>query len=219
MLARCLFLAGNTQYQRLLSIYSQRLPLFRKNVCRCHPAARLLSSYYTNYRMRSPVMTTSNPRRSTARFTMPDLPRQQWCDIRLTYIERNLTLSELADLYKCDSRTIKACLIRNKSSKSIGKKSTPTRIDLCRSELKELLSLHLQELPEDIHSVYALSSHLYPLLKEKGYTGSERTLRNYLHNDPAIKSVFEHRSIHQLEKEDNRRPKKGTTHHDQDPKH
>ena len=198
MLARCLFLAGNTQYQRLLSIYSQRLPLFRKNVCRCHPAARLLSSYYTNYRMRSPVMTTSNPRRSTARFTMPDLPRHQWCDIRLK------------------ARKSAPLCIRKKS---IGKKSTPTRIDLCRSELKELLSLHLQELPEDIHSVYALSSHLYPLLKEKGYTGSERTLRNYLHNDPAIKSVFEHRSIHQLEKEDNRRPKKGTTHHDQDPKH
>ena len=163
-------------------------------------------------------MTTSNPRRSTARFAMPDLPRHQWCDIRLTYIERNLTLSELADLYKCDSRTIKACLIRNKSSKSVGKKSTPTRIDLCRSELKELLSSHLQKLPEDVHSVYALSAQLYPLLKERGYTGNERTLRNYLHNDPAVKSFFEKGTKHQLKKEASSL-KKGTANHDQDPKH
>ena len=68
------------------------------------------------------------PRNPTTRFTLPDLPRAQWCDIRTSYIERGLTLVELAEIYQCDYRTIKACLIRNKSSKSFGKKSTPTRL-------------------------------------------------------------------------------------------
>lgn len=63
----------------------------------------------------------SASRRSSARFALSDLPKSQWCDIRTTYIEKNLTLSELADIYKCDARTIKFCLIRNKSSGAFGK--------------------------------------------------------------------------------------------------
>ena len=143
------------------------------------------------------------PRRSTAHFTLPDLPREQWCDIRTSYIEKNLTLSELAEIYRCDSRTIKSCLIRNKSSKSFGKKSTPTRIDLCKNELQDLLRQHLHQLPDDVHSIYQLSCYLLPLLKECGYNGSERTLRNYLHTHPSVKAMFE----------------KGTHSHDQDQKH
>ena len=111
---------------------------------------------------RSGLRDKTVPRRAAARFTLPDLPREQWCDIRTSYIEKDLTLSELAEIYRCDSRTIKACLIRNKSSKSLGKKSTPTRIDLCRNELQDLLRQHLQELPEDVHSVYQLSCYLCP---------------------------------------------------------
>lgn len=85
---------------------------------------------------RSGLSSKTTPRRSSARFTLPDLPREQWCDIRTSYIEKNLTLSELAEIYRCDSRTIRTCLIRNKSSKSLGKKSTPTRIALCRNECR-----------------------------------------------------------------------------------
>lgn len=145
----------------------------------------------------------SAPRKPTTRFTLPDLPRAQWCDIRASYIERGLTLVELAEIYQCDYRTIKACLIRNKSSKSFGKKSTPTRIDLCKNELQELLRQHLNQLPEDVHSIYQLSCYLLPLLKECGYSGSERTLRNYLHTNPSVKAIFE----------------KGISTHDQDQKH
>ena len=106
-------------------------------------------------------------------------------------LEKNLTLSELADIYKCDARTIKACLIRNKSSGALGKKSTPTRIDPFKDDLQSLIEQHLQHLPEDIHSIYQLSRHLLPLLNDYGYTGSERTLRNYLYTHPAIKALFE----------------------------
>ena len=50
-------------------------------------------------------MTNNNPKmqkRSSVRFTLPDLPRSQWCDMRRAYIENNLTLSELAKIYKCE---------------------------------------------------------------------------------------------------------------------
>lgn len=139
-------------------------------------------------------MTNSNPKmqkRSSVRFTLPDLPKSQWCDMRRAYIEKNLTLSELAKIYNCDARTVKACLIQNKSSSALGKKSTPTRIDPVKNELQELLTRHLEQLPEDIHSIYQLSRHLLPLLKECGYRGSERTLRNFLHLHPAVKALFE----------------------------
>ena len=108
-------------------------------------------------------MTNPNPRRSSARFTLPDLSKSQWCVIRTTYIEKNLTLSELADIYKCDARTIKACLIRNKSSGALGKKSTSTHIDPFKDNLQSLIEQHLQHLPEDIHSIYQLSRHRLPL--------------------------------------------------------
>ena len=65
------------------------------------------------------------------------------------------------------------CLIRNKSSGALGKKSTPTRIDPFKDDLQELLVRHLEQPPEDIHSIYQLSCHLLPLLKECGYRGSE----------------------------------------------
>ena len=136
-------------------------------------------------------MTNSNTKRSSARFTLPDLPRHQWCDIRTAYIEKNLSLSALAEIYQCDARTIKSCLIRNKSSGALGKKSTPTRIDPFKEDLQDLLTRHLQQLPEDIHSIYQLSRHLLPLLEECGYRGSERTLRNYLHLHPAVRALFE----------------------------
>ena len=38
------------------------------------------------------------------------------------------------------------------------------------------------------------SNYLLPILREQGYKGSERTLRNYLHMHPNIKALFEKRA-------------------------
>ena len=60
----------------------------------------LLCYSQSNHSTQGPaVMTNNNPKmqkRSSVRFTLPDLPRSQWCDMRRAYIENNLTLSELA---------------------------------------------------------------------------------------------------------------------------
>ena len=137
------------------------------------------------------MATRSSPARSSAAFTLPDLPRARWCDFRIKYIEQHMTLRELADEYMCDPRTVRACLIHNKSSSSLGKKTVPTRIDLCRDEIRDLLEQELPVLPDHIRSIYQLSRYLFPLLRERGYTGSERTLRNYLHLHPGAKAAFE----------------------------
>jgi hypothetical protein len=100
---------------------------------------------------------------------------------------------QLAEEYMCDPRTVKACILRNKSSSSLGKKSVPTQIDLCKDEIRETLGKTLPDLPETVHSIYQLSNYLLPILREQGYKGSERTLRNYLHMHPNIKALFEKR--------------------------
>ena len=159
-----------------------------------------------------------NPGRSASRLKMPDLPRDQWCDFRIEYVEGNKTLVQLAreymcdprtvkscivhnksshslGKYMCDPRTVKSCIVRNKSSHSLGKQSVPTRIDLCRDEILETLLQTLPELPDSVRSIYQLSNYLLPVLREKGYKGGERTLRNYLHVHPAVKAFFEKKRI------------------------
>lgn len=136
-------------------------------------------------------MAKSFPARSSAKFILPDLPKEKWCDFRIGYSEHNKTLVQLAEEYKCDPRTVRSCLLRNKSSNSLGKKSVPTQIDLCRDEIQEALAQELPRLPDNVRSIYQLSCFLLPILKERGYKGSERTLRNYLRLHPSVKAIFE----------------------------
>ena len=141
-----------------------------------------------------------NPGRSASRLKMPDLPRDQWCDFRIEYVEGNKTLVQLAREYMCDPRTVKSCIVRNKSSHSLGKQSVPTRIDLCKDEIRETLLKTLPDLPDSIHSIYQLSNYLLPVLREQGFKGGERTLRNYLHLHPAVKAFFENKRTKNMNK-------------------
>ena len=52
---------------------------------------------------------------------------------------------------------------------------------------EDLHRQHIDHLPENVHFIYQFSYYLMPLLKECGYSGSERTLRNYLHTHPSRK--------------------------------
>ena len=83
-------------------------------------------------------MAKTSPARSTTKFILPDLPREKWCDFRVGYSEHNKTLVQLAEEYMCDPRTVRSCLLRNKPSSSLGKKTVPTQIDLYRDESRRL---------------------------------------------------------------------------------
>ena len=83
------------------------------------------------------------------------------------------------------------CIRHNKSSIDLGKKTTPTRIQVYEGQVRELLLQNIEKIPDDVSTVYGLSHYLYPLLQEQGYTGSERTLRNHLQKQSYIKAVLE----------------------------
>ena len=130
-------------------------------------------------------------RKHNIRFPMPDIPREAWCDFRIDFVEKNMTLVQLAKKYYCDPRTVRNCNRHNKSSIDLVKKTTPTRIQVYEVQVRELLLQNIEKIPDDVSTVYGLSHYLYPLLQEQGYTGSERTLRNHLQKQSYIKAVLE----------------------------
>lgn len=130
-------------------------------------------------------------RKHNIRFPMPDIPRELWCDFRIELVENGMTLAKLADKYYCDPRTVRSCIQHNKSSYELGKKSTPTRMQLYEKQVRELLIHNVKDLPPDVSTIYGLSQFLYPLLQNEGYSGSERTLRNHLQKQPYIKALLE----------------------------
>lgn len=130
-------------------------------------------------------------RKHTIKFSMPDIPREAWCDFRKDFVEKNMTLIQLAQKYCCDPRTVRNCIQHNKSSFELGKKSTPTHMQLYEQQVRELILHNIDRIPDNVSTVYSLSHHLYPLLQNHGYSGSERTLRNYLQTQPYIRAVFE----------------------------
>ena len=143
----------------------------------------------------SDTLDLTRPKRNV-RFSMPDLPRELWCDFRVDYVENHMTLVQLAEKYYCDPRTVKNCIRHNKSSFELGKKTTPTRIQVHDKHIKELVIENEAFIFSDITSIYGLSQYLYPMMQENGYSGSERTLRNYLQKSPYIKALFEKKELH-----------------------
>ena len=138
---------------------------------------------------------TGERRKHHIRFPMPDLPRDVWCDFRIDLVEHGMTLVQLAEKYYCDPRTVRSCIQHNKSSFELGKKTTPTRIQVYEDQIRELLTEHLTDLPEQATTIYGLSQYLYPLLQKQGYTASERTLRNHLQKQPYVKALLEKQTL------------------------
>lgn len=135
-------------------------------------------------------------KRHYIRLSLPELPREMWCDFRIDYEEKHMNLVQLAAKYYCDPRTVRSCLQHNKSSSDLGKKSTPTRIQHYENRIHTLLSSLAPAELEDVSSIYGLSHYLYPKLQEMGYTASERTLRNHLQKQPYIKALLEKQENH-----------------------
>ncbi len=125
------------------------------------------------------------------RFTMPDIPREQWCDFRVDLVENGMSLTDIAAKYYCDPRTVRSCIQKNKSSIALGKKSTPPRIQSSESVIRKILLEHIDQLPDTVNTSYGLSCYLYPFLQAAGCSYSERTLRDYLKKSPHAKALLE----------------------------
>ena len=115
------------------------------------------------------------------RIRPPEVPVEEWCDFRRDY-ENSMSLKEIGIKYCCDSRTVKRCIMLNKSSNDLGRQTAPkkltpyrSRIDQLYQELQESSSVKGQYVP-----VYRISTKITEEIRTEGYTGCERAVRNYL---------------------------------------
>ena len=114
-------------------------------------------------------------------FQPPVIPQEEWCDFRIDY-EAGMTLKDIADKYICDSRTVRKCILLNRSSKHIGEQIAPTRLYPFTDKIEELYATYKENEKQKAHSagICRISSFITEELRKEGYQGSERTVRNYL---------------------------------------
>ncbi len=154
-------------------------------------------------------------------FHPPDIRPHLRCDFRIDF-DAGMTLKQIGNKYHCDQRTVRACILRNKSSTELGRQFAPTKLQPYFDEIDRLYQQSLrycheqerssscpdgsladkpeessscpvgslpgtsEDVPDltkpdgDVPSIMQLSRDITAAISAKGYTGSERTVRNYL---------------------------------------
>ena len=114
-------------------------------------------------------------------YPLPDFPPEEWSDIRAEF-EKTHSMLQVSRVFMCDPRTIGRCLRLNLSSTDIGCQVTPKKVDSFRDEIHrrfdEICSAASDRKPHP--GICQISREITAGLKAKGYTGSERTVRNYI---------------------------------------
>ena len=122
-----------------------------------------------------------NRTRQRERIPLPDYPESEWCDFRRDY-EAGMTFKKIAEKYCCDPRTVKRCIWYNKASTELGSQTKPKKIaafvDLIDTEYQEIV--FGQSFASEEIGICEISERITEALKQNGYTGGERTVRNYL---------------------------------------
>ena len=135
---------------------------------------------------------------SRLKFQPPDLSPEKWCDFRQEY-ESGLSLKAIAQIHLCDPRTVRICIIHNRGSQELGRQTAPTKLAPFAEMIDTLLQKYSASEPDCKPSktlvkrktgICALSQMITLDLKKIGYSGSERTVRNYLRN----KYMIEHKN-------------------------
>ena len=95
-----------------------------------------------------------------------------------------MTLKMIAEKYFCDPRTVRKCIMANKSSSEIGKQSEPTKLAAYVGQIDSLYQdfILMQQTLHKKSGICDISRKITRILADEGYTGSERTVRNYLRN-------------------------------------
>lgn len=119
------------------------------------------------------------------RILLPDIPKEQWSDFR-TDFENSMTLKDIADKYHCDPRTVKTALPLNRGSSDFGKWTTPKKLEAYKNSIITAISHG-----DDFKSLSNLSQRITSEIQKDGYSGSERTVRNYLCTMPEVKALLE----------------------------
>ena len=94
-------------------------------------------------------------------------------------------MKEIAEKHFCDPRTVRRCISSNKSSKDLGRQTEPTKLAPYYDTLDTLFQQIIMDKEADPGSdnkvgICEISRIITQQLITQGYTGSERTIRNYL---------------------------------------
>lgn len=123
--------------------------------------------------------------RRRERLYPPDYPQEEWCDFRQDY-ESGMTLKQIAEKYLCDPRTVRKSIMANKPSSEIGRQTAPTKL---ASFIKRIDALYREYVFRSLDNnsekqgICDISRRITDQLQQDGYTGSERTVRNYLRSN------------------------------------
>lgn len=123
--------------------------------------------------------------RRRARLYLPDYPQEEWCDFRQDY-ESGMTLKQIAEKYLCDPRTVRKSITANKSSSEIGSQTAPTKLAAFAERIDALYGEYVFRSPDSSsgkQGICEISRRITDQLQQDGYTGSERTVRNYLRSN------------------------------------
>ena len=124
---------------------------------------------------------TYNRTTQRGQLLLRDIPESEWCDFRRDY-ESGMTLKKIAEKYFCDPRTVKRCIRENKPSSRLGKQTEPTKIagftDLIDSRYWQIVSDKKNASKKA--GICEISEIITTEIKKEGYSGGERTVRDYL---------------------------------------
>ena len=97
-----------------------------------------------------------------------------------------MTLKDIATKYHCDPRTVRTSLPLNRGSSDFGKWTSPKKLEAHIDSISRVICT-----TTGFKSLSNLSQHITSEIQKEGYTGGERTVRNYLHTRPEIKALLE----------------------------
>ena len=133
----------------------------------------------TDSRRDAPLPIPGPERTGRKSLLLPELAPEDWCDFRRDY-ESGMSCKAIAEKYICDPRTVRQCLLLNKSSGSLGKQTAPTKLAPYIPQIRELIRKYTADEEYARSGICSISRIITEQLRAAGYTGSERTVRNYL---------------------------------------
>ena len=119
--------------------------------------------------------------RGKRRLSAPEIPKEAWSDFRQDY-EAGMSVVQIAEKYYCDPRTVRTAIIYNRSSADAGKRIKPRAIE----DYDEHIEVLWQRCGQEYSSLCARSRVITAAIQKEGFSGGERTVRNYLKNQPYV---------------------------------
>ena len=105
------------------------------------------------------------------------IPEEQWSDARRQYIMEEKSLGRIGKEQHMDPRTVSKLVKNNWNFDRVGKHQSPSKVEPYAGTILDLLTSGCFHRYSGIMTV---SEKILARIRSLGYTGSERTLREYL---------------------------------------